>query len=459
MQANSYAMHKILHILLIGLFLRGEAQAQCNPAFTTTISGATAQFRATDSVPAKVHKWYFGDGAQAWGRQVYHTYSSPGTYHVNHIITDSISNCRDSAQQTITISFPVSCSASFVTSRDSSYPNKYHFYSTSGATGGSIQSYNWKVNGNTVSTASSFTSSFTQGLYLICLTIQTTAGCTSSTCDSVRVDSGASCNLSASFIATPSASNPAQISFTPTPSSPAFLYSWKFGDGQVSYIQAPVHTYSSPGVYHVTLFVLDSATRCHDSVSRYISIYTKPKDSCTASFTYTVNPSQSNQLTFTAISNDSIVSQHWLITPCDSLSIHDSTVYTSPNPVHTFSNPGCYQVCLMLVTRTGCIRNYCSTVIVQPDSAMTGNRNNNLVTTYPNPAYGNTVSIRLDLEQPAKVKLSIYNSYGNLLQTIEKTYTTGQNRISIPVDKLRTGIYYIDIQYGNTRKRSIFQKF
>ena len=435
------------------IYIQGIPQDSCTASFDTSINGATAQLQAVDTTPYKIHKWYFGDGTQGWGAHIFHTYNLPGTYVVKHIITDSLSNCRDSAWQTITISFPVSCSASFVAARDSSYPYKNHFYSTSTANGGNIQSWNWTVNGSTVSTAPAFSWSLPQGLHAVCLTIQTTAGCTSAVCDSIRVDSGGICNISASFTATPAASNPAQISFTPSPLNSSLSYTWIFGDGQVSYSQSPIHVYSSPGSYHVTLSVEDSTGHCYDSVSHNIYIQGIPQDSCTASFTYTANPSQPNQLTFTAISNETIVSQFWFIRPCDSLTnSSDSLVYNTPNPVHTFTNPGCYQVCVSLLTNTGCRKNYCDTVIIQNTGGA------RLLTSFPNPASGADVNIRLDLEQAEKVKLTVFNSYGHMVYTSERAYASGQNRIGIPVNKLPRGLYYVDIQYGNSRKRSVFQK-
>lgn len=451
-------MFRLLPVLLIATFLGKEVQAQCDAAFNASVNGSTVYVWAIDSTPNKIHLWYFGDSSTGFGPAVQHTYGSPGNYQIWHILIDSINNCFDTARSIISISSPATCAASFVVYRDSTQANSYRFLSTSTLTGGSFQSYNWTVDGISVSNAFTFTDSLSQGLHYVCLTIQTTTGCTSTACDSISiVDSIPHCNLSASFIGIPD-SNSTQITFFPTPADSSLLYFWHFGDGQSSHAVAPVHTYSSPGTYLVTLIVADSATNCIDSVRHYFYVHPiPPQDSCMASYTYTANPSRPNKITFTAISNDSIVSQRWFITPCDSLSFHDSVVYNIPNPTHTFTSPGCYRVCLTVVTSSGCRRTYCNTINIPVDSSLMRNRASFIVT-FPNPAYEAPVNISLDLDQAAKVKLTVYNSFGNLVHSSERGYTAGNNRISIPVDKLQRGMYYVDLQYGNTRKRSTFQK-
>lgn len=450
-------MRKLLPLLLIGFFLQEEVKAQCNAAFNASINGATVHLQAVDSTTSLIHNWKFGDSTQGWGVHASHTYSLPGTYVVKHFVFDSLNNCRDSAQQVITISFSPSCSASFVAQRDSL--NRYDFYSNSNA-GGSIISYKWKVNDSLVSTASAFSTWLQPGANLVCLTIKTNAGCTSSVCDSIWVDTIAHCNLTANFTATADSLNPGKFSFTPSPLTPGSSYSWIFGDGQTSSSPTPLHTYSNPGTYTVLLTIADSTGGCSDSVFKHIVIQAPGPDSCTATFTYTTNPSQPRQLTFMAISNEPIVSQSWFIRPCDSTNIPspDSVYYNTANPVHTFSAPGCYQVCLQIRTNTGCRKTYCNTVMINNTDSTGDSTVIQRITFYPNPAHGASIHMQLKLEQPAKVKLAVFNSYGNIVYTGERNYVAGNNKISIPVDNLQRGIYYVDLQFGSIRKRSVFQK-
>src|SRR5690606_10578082 len=71
-----------------------------------------------------------------------------------------------------------------------------------------------------------------------------------------------------------------ELSFTNTTrvvyDNPQLTYTWDFGDGSpVSHDENPSHTYTSEGVYTVSLFVEDlSACNQRDSISKQITIVT-----------------------------------------------------------------------------------------------------------------------------------------------------------------------------------------
>ncbi len=64
-------------------------------------------------------------------------------------------------------------------------------------------------------------------------------------------------------------------------------YTWNFGDGNYSTAQNPTHIYTTPGVYNVTLTVLDSQNN-NNTTSQQFHIESVPPDLLTA--TYTPNP-------------------------------------------------------------------------------------------------------------------------------------------------------------------------
>ncbi|MEK7949307.1 putative Ig domain-containing protein [Luteolibacter soli] len=80
----------------------------------------------------------------------------------------------------------------------------------------------------------------------------------------------------AAFTATPqSGQSPLQVSFTDgstAPGSSVSSWSWNFGDGGVSAAQNPVHTYTAPGVYEVTLTIAN-AQGLQDSEVRTVTSY------------------------------------------------------------------------------------------------------------------------------------------------------------------------------------------
>jgi PKD repeat protein len=426
-----------------------------NAAFNVSVNQATATFQATGSIGSNYfHQWKFGDNTQGWGTNVSHTYQASGTYNVWHIVTDSINNCRDSVMKTITVNVPATCRASFTYRRDSLQSRLYHFVSTSTATGGSISAYNWKVNGNTVSTASTLNYTLPVGRSSVCLTILTTAGCSSTACDSIIVADSNHCNWSASFTTTASPNNPKQLTFYPLPSQPNLIYQWKIiANGVHTYtVKNPVHTFQQAGTYNVWLRIIDSANQCMDTVVQQVTVQGSPADSCTINYTYSPVPGNPLQLTFTASSNQTITSWLWSIYGRDSSC---NATYTIANPTHTFCDSGYYTVCLRIQTNTGCIRTLCRTISI--DSLASGR--NGIVNSYPNPVTGDNVNLRVQMQQAGAIYLTIYNTSGNIVKTVARSGGAGTNVVSIPVSSLQRGQYFVEIRYGNERKRSIFQKF
>ena len=136
-----------LVISLVFLLSRQYAEAQCNPAFNTSISGAGASFTAAVTSTGYYHFWTFGDGYNATGNTVSHIYDLPGTYQVKHTIYDSLNTCRDSTVQSITLNFTPVCQASFYTIYDSvTYSYGIYCYSNSNPSATQIRNYTWRVN-------------------------------------------------------------------------------------------------------------------------------------------------------------------------------------------------------------------------------------------------------------------------------------------------------------------------
>ncbi len=445
-------MRAFLPLFLILFVIVGKSRAQCNAAFTISVNQATTMFQANDSSGHVRHVWKMGDGNYFFQPNGFHTYSTPGSYTVTHILIDSVNNCVDSVSQSISINFTVSCNASFTATRDSLTYNKYHFVSTSSLSGGFIQSYYWTINGQYINSLPAFFYNFPAGTYSVCLTINTSAGCSSVSCQTITITPTQACTWTASFASVAATSNPQQISFTASPSLNVLRYLWYFGDGHMSTQKAPVHNYYQAGTYNVRLYMVDTLTGCSDSANQTLQVHALPSDSCTALFTYTNIVGQTNQVSFTAVSNQTITSQTWYITALDS-SYH--TVLNATNPLHSFPDTGYYSVCLKITTDTGCERWYCNGILVTNPAGRIGN---DLIISYPNPVNGTQLHLPVILEQPEKIRLTVLNANGTVVYTAEYGGTQGTNSITIPVGALQRGQYFVDIQYGSIRKKSIFQK-
>lgn len=510
-----------------------DSSANCdlNADFVATVRRDTVFLQSVDSGFNLIHTWKFGDGQQGFGQNVMHRYSAPGTYVITHYVTDSATNCIDSAKRTVTITAPVSCQASFTVKKDSVVNNRYHFFSTSTSSGGSISSYSWAINGTVVSTAIGFSQTLPQGTHKVCLTIGTTAGCTSTKCDSVKVDTSGHCDLNADFLATVKRDT---VFLQAVASGSNLMHTWKFGDGQQGFGQNIIHIYNSPGTYVITHYVTDSATNCIDSAKRTVTI-TAPV-TCQASFSAQKDSLIANKYHFLSTSTSSggsIAAYKWTIngqlvstakgfsqillpgkynvclnisttagctsTKCDSIQVGNpiprcqasfvvirdsvnqkkyrffSTSTAQPGPIvayrwtlngqfvsnapafSAYLNNGVHLVCLTIKTSVGCVSTKCDSVVVKNDSIPVKD-SIHYVSSFPNPVEGSAVNLSLTLDNNAKVKLAVYNSRGNIVYKQERNYSTGYNRITIPVDGLQRGQYFIDIQYNNTRKRSVFQK-
>jgi PKD repeat protein len=442
-------MRKFAPLFLILFVLNIKVKAQCNAAFSYSANQGFVSFTATSTNPSLSHLWFFGDGSHAYGQFSFYMYNQSGVYTVKHIIYDSLgTTCSDSSTQSVTINIIPLCQASFYSQPDSFF-NSLTFISNSNYTG-SIQNYIWQVDGQTMHSGGgvpSFRSWLNPGPHTVCLNIVTTSGCTSSYCDTVLIANF--CNRNISFTHTPSASNSRTIGFTPSPDLINLKYNWWFGDGYYSAQRLPVHTYSSAGTYSVRLSIYDSIAACIDTVRQNIFV-SGASDSCTASFIYTLN--NYGVASFTAVSNQVITSQHWAITNSRDSALNANL--TAFNPVYQFVDSGYYRVCLRLTTSTGCERSYCDYIYVNNISGQAASS----LPSYPNPVSGNIVRINLNMEESTMLYYKVYNLNGNLVYQSQKQGLSGLNVLMIPVQQLNKGQYFVDIIYGEKRKRSMFQK-
>ncbi|HVU56029.1 MAG TPA: T9SS type A sorting domain-containing protein [Puia sp.] len=168
-----------------------------------------------------------------------------------------------------------------------------------------------------------------------------------------------------------------------------------------------------------------------------------PHDTCSISFTYTVNV---NEVHFTAHDSAGVDSLTWfIIRGADTAVLHGHT------PVYVFSDTACYLVFLQAVDPRGCYSWSDQRVCID---SLPGS---NFIASYPNPAPAESrIDLKLDQENP--IYINIFNSMGHLVLSKRVTGITGMNHIVLPTADLPKGVYYVQIQYGNVSKRSKIQK-
>ena len=130
---------------------------------------------------------------------------------------------------------------------------------------------------------------------------------------------------------------------------------WNFGDGTTSTAVNPTHTYTTAGVFTVTLLAIDSAT-CNvvDSTKTTVGVYAIPK----ADFTVSPQPpSENTPINFTNQSSADAVRFKWLFGDGDSL------LTTSRSPIqHEYNTTGKYTACLIAYNVANCPDSVCKPV-------------------------------------------------------------------------------------------------
>lgn len=198
--------------------------------FTNGANGADAFF------------WDFGDGNTSDQPNPAHEYATDGVYTVMQIVTNACGS--DTSTATITIVLPPT--AGFSMTNDgvgcAAFTVKFTNQSSLNAV-----SYDWSFPGGDPATsneAEPVVTWSTPGTYIVTLVVTNTAG--SSTYEDTVVVNDIP---AASFTAQ---STGLTVVFTNT-SQNATQYFWTFGDGNTSNEANPVHTYTIPGMYVVTL--------------------------------------------------------------------------------------------------------------------------------------------------------------------------------------------------------------
>jgi PKD repeat protein len=143
--------------------------------------------------------------------------------------------------------------------------------------------------------------------------------------------------------AAPFACEDAALQFTNT--SPQILAGvlWDFGDGDISNVLNPQHTYDTPGTYTVTMTGYSTSFGCPADTQSVVQVFAKPN----ASFAVGVNSGCAPvDVNFTNTSSNSSMFYAW--------DFGDGNVSNLQNPSHSFISTGNYVVTLTSTDANGC---------------------------------------------------------------------------------------------------------
>jgi plastocyanin/PKD repeat protein len=210
--------------------------------------------------------WDFGDGTSSNEVNPVHKYNEAILYEVCLTIADN-NGCTDVYCDKIRLGADV-CSASFNYLQNGL---DFIFYNTSDVSQQVIAA-TWTF-GDGASSVQSDSSShtFVLGLYEVCITV-TSTGCVDTYCQ--ILDLTDPCLALKADYQIINEGNPLQYQFTDMSSGPVSSHLWGFGDGQISTVQNPSHSYSQTGVYTVCLLILDPDGHCTDSDCRTLFVGT-----------------------------------------------------------------------------------------------------------------------------------------------------------------------------------------
>ncbi len=328
----------------------------CNASFNSFTENRNAYFTSTATGNITNYFWDFGDGQYAYIANPNHTYQTPNYYYVKHSVYDNVSQCMDDQYQYIVIID----STAFLCKSDFDYYVNNKVANFTSTAMGNITNYFWDFGDGSYAYIANPVHTYNYpGIYDVFLTVyDNNSGCMNYKDKYVVVvDSTAFlCNAKFSY----STQNLNVVFTNKSTGSPDF-YFWNFGNGSYAYTANASCTYTEPGYYNVYFSIYNSANGCMDDYSEVIVVTTPTATGlCNARFTYYP---QGSSISFQNAAVGAYAKLFW--------DFDDGYNSNAPNPVHTFSNPGYYNVCLTVIdTTTGCFDTRCQVVFVQGQSTV-----------------------------------------------------------------------------------------
>ncbi|MEL6851747.1 MAG: PKD domain-containing protein [Bacteroidota bacterium] len=328
--------------------------------FIEILQGPTALFSPQDTVgctpfnayfldvsvagdhPIVQWDWDFSNGNTANTKDAFHQYTSPGTYTVSLTATD-LQGCAHTYQRTVESS--VLPTADFFTADSVGCKEQIDFTDIS-QTPYSLTGWRWDFGDGNTSNQQHPTHTYqATGQYTVSLVVTDIYGCEDSLSKPNYINQT---RPQADFNMASNLACPGQmVSFTDAsiPDFPIISWQWDFGDGAGGFGSSISHTWTSPGVYTVGLFITNSQG-CTDSTSQTITIAQPPVASFVASDTAGCAPFSFNIQDLSQTNTSNIVGWQW--------DLGDGRIINQASPSVSYTQAGTYQLTLTVTDAGGC---------------------------------------------------------------------------------------------------------
>ena len=425
---------------LVAHFTTAVAPTPNTISFTNTSVG----FVASDSI-----RWSFGDGTTSYQINPVHTYTTPGTYQVclwvkKNNWPSGTAPCEAVLCYAVVVGNPCNIQANFVATPVTTTNATYTFSSMNANIPGAT--YTWSFGDSTGANGPVATHTYAAaGTYQVCLHVATSSTCFSDTCMTITVTgtNPSPCNLNPTFSYQQSPVQPGLFVFTNTTvTANAPLVNWNFGDSTVGVGNVATHIFPAPGTYIVCMRVTVSNT-CISDTCITVQV-TPPPCNLNAGFTW-VSGTASQSMAFMNASTGVMMG--------DSISWNfgDGTGSNLLNPVHTYSAPGAYTVCLRISKPhpagvAPCVSEICHNIIV-PQTLVA----------YPNPATS-VVNVSVNTSAAGPIYAFLYNAQNVFMSQQIVAGVSGNNTITFNTANLTPGYYTIRLYFNGQYTTARFLK-
>ena len=346
MTRKIFGLYAAITVLLIALVLPGASAASVSEqsGYITVGIAPLADFDAlyaynvvptnvafrdlsTGTTPMK-YLWEFGDGATSTEQNPSHNYIRQGLYTVKLTVTNAYGSSTETKENYVAVG--LAPKADF--SAEPTMGNTPLTVAFTDRSTGHPTSWNWNFGDGKESVLPNPVHTYwTSGEYTVTLTATNQYGISdTSKVNFIHVKPP----LAAKFTADPKAGKvPLLVKFTDMSAGNPESWDWDFGDGSTSDQANPVHAYTSPGAFHVSLTVKSGMYR--DTATQTIVAGGGPSTDFVADIT-TVGVN--TPVHFTDKTLNSPISWSW--------NFGDGATSPEQNPTHEYAVKGIYTVTL-----------------------------------------------------------------------------------------------------------------